>query len=89
MGKSGTEAVSFRIPQDKADKLKGLAKATERSKSWHLEQALDSYMETQAWQVEQIEQAMDEMDGGQGISHQEVKKDLAGWGSGDKNRPGE
>ena len=82
MNKPETRAISFRIPAEKVEALERLAEATDRSRSWHIEQALDSYLDVQAWQVAQIETAIAEMDAGKGIPHEEVKKDLLTWGKG-------
>jgi len=84
MNRPETQAISFRIPSHKVDALKRLAKATDRPRSWHIEQALDSYLDLQAWQINQIEKSMAEMDAGQGIPHEEIKKELRSWGKRDQ-----
>ena len=62
------------------------AKATDRPRSWHIEQALDSYLDLQAWQIGQIGKSMAELDAGEGISHEDVKKQLRNWGKGKKGK---
>jgi predicted transcriptional regulator len=84
MARPETQAISFRIPAEKIDALERLAKATDRPRSWHIEQALDSYLEIQAWQIAQTEKSITEMDAGQGIAHEEIKQELRGWGKGNK-----
>ncbi len=84
MNRPKTQAISFRISSAKVDKLERLAKATDRPRSWHIEQALDSYLDVQAWQITQIEKSMAEMDAGRGIPHEEIKKELLNWGKGNK-----
>ena len=84
MSKPETQAVSFRIRSEKVEELERLAKATDRPRSWHIEQALDSYLDIQAWQIAQIEKSIAEMDAGKGIAHEEVKKELGSWGKGSK-----
>ena len=56
MSKPDTQAISLRVDTAKVRRLERLAAATERSRSWHLERALDAYLETEAWQVAHIEQ---------------------------------
>jgi predicted transcriptional regulator len=75
-----TVALSFRITKDKARKVEALAKATERQKSWLLEQALDAYLEAQAWQVARVERGLRELEAGKSVAHDRVAKWLAGWG---------
>jgi len=84
MARPETQAISFRIPAEKVDALERLSKATDRPRSWHIEQALDAYLDMQTWQIAQIEKSMTEMDAGQGIAHEEIKKELLDWGKGNK-----
>jgi predicted transcriptional regulator len=84
MARPETQAISFRIRAEKIDALERLAKATDRPRSWHIEQALDSYLDIQTWQIAQIEKSMTEMDAGQGIAHEEIKTELLDWGKGTK-----
>ena len=84
MKKPATQAISFRIRSEKVDQLERLAKATDRPRSWHIEQALDSYLDVQSWQIGQIEKSMAEMDAGKGIPHEDIKMELSNWGKGGK-----
>ena len=84
MNKPETQAISVRLRSEKVDELERLAKATDRPRSWHIEQALDSYLSVQSWQIAQIEQSMAEMDAGKDIPHEEIKKELSRWGKGGK-----
>jgi predicted transcriptional regulator len=72
--------LSFRVDADKARRLDDLATATARPKSWLLEQALDAYLEVQAWQVAHIEQGVRELDRGEGVPHAEIATWLKSWG---------
>lgn len=80
MARPETQAISFRIRAEKIDALERLTKATDRPRSWHIEQALDAYLDMQTWQIAQIEKSITEMDAGQGIAHEEIKKELLDWG---------
>jgi predicted transcriptional regulator len=79
-----TTTISLRVDEEKAEKLESLAKATDRSRSWLLEQALDAYLEVQAWQVEQIEKGMAELRADEGVSHERVSEWLRSWGTDDE-----
>lgn len=70
--------LSFRVDADKARRLDELATATARPKSWLLEQALDAYLEVQAWQVAHIAQGLQELD--RGVPHAEIAAWLKTWG---------
>jgi putative acetyltransferase len=79
-GRMNSATLSFRVDIDKARRLDELATATARPKSWLLEQALDAYLETQAWQVAHIEKGLKELDRGEGVPHAEVAPWLKSWG---------
>ncbi len=84
MNDDKSTSLAFRVSREKAQRLERLAAATARPRSWLLEQALDQYLELQAWQVEQVEEAIAEMDAGHGIPHEDVKEWLLEWGRSDK-----
>ena len=79
-----TVPLSLRISEKKAREIETLAKATDRSKSWLLEQALDAYLETQSWQIARIERGLAEIDRGEAVPHEKVAEWLSGWGREDK-----
>ncbi len=82
-----TVPLSLRISERKAREIETLAKATDRSKSWLLEQALDAYLEAQSWQVARIERGLSELDRGEGRPHEEVAEWLSGWGQEGEGKP--
>ncbi len=82
-----TVPLSLRISEQKAREIETLAKATDRSKSWLLEQALDAYLETQSWQVARIERGLAELDRGEGVAHEEVAEWLSDWGRDREGNP--
>jgi predicted transcriptional regulator len=57
-----------------------LSKATDRPRSWILEQALDAYLDSQEWQIAHIERGLAQIERGEGVAHDKVEKWLAGWG---------
>ncbi len=77
-----TTPVSFRIDREQDQLLKKLAEATDRPKSWHLEQALSNYLEVQQWQIRHIQKALDELNEGKVrlIPHATVMARLRSWG---------
>ena len=87
VSKLDSQAISFRIDRDKVTRLERLAAATDRSRSWHLEQALDAYLETQAWQVGHIEQGLADAEAGRVVPHERVRDWLKTWGRDDEGEP--
>lgn len=74
-------SLSFRTPTEQANRLDDLVKATERSRTWHLEQALARYLDDQAWQVEQIKRGLADVEAGRVVPHAAVKAWIDSWGT--------
>ncbi|WP_462326045.1 CopG family ribbon-helix-helix protein [Desulfoplanes sp.] len=72
--------VTARIPEETAFKLSELAKTTNRSKSFLIAQALEQFLEKQAWQVTQIKESLAQADAGKFASPSEVHDAFSEWG---------
>ena len=59
-----TAVLTLRVPEDIKAKLDKLAQATHRSKSFLAEEAIARYIDLEAWQIGEIEQAIHEADHG-------------------------
>ena len=76
-----TETVTVRMDAQLKTKLEALAASTHRSKSWLAAEAIAAYVEENAWQIEQIEAAIDEADkpDAQWVEHEQVSSWLDSW----------
>ena len=83
---SESSSLTFRAGNDLLTELERLASATDRSRSWHLERALEQYLISQSWQVKQIERGLEDFVEGRTTIHENVATWLQSWGS---NREGE
>jgi len=72
--------VTARIDEDTQDRLDQLAKATDRSRSWLVADAVRRYIEEENWQVAAIEEGVRQADAGDFASEEEVKAAFARWG---------
>lgn len=72
-----SEQFSLRIPKDTKKKLEELAKATGRSKAFIAVEAIDKYIELEAWQVGAIQEGVKAVDEDRTNSIDEIKKE---WG---------
>ena len=72
--------VSLRIEEDLAARLERLARATHRTKSFIASQAIEEYLALQEWQVEAIQEGLDDIARGDVVGHAEVLSALAKWG---------
>lgn len=68
-----SESLSLRLPLKTRQKLEQLAQSTGRSKSVLAVEALDQYLESEAWQIEAIKQGIASADAGELIDIDEVE----------------
>jgi len=71
--------MSLRLPDEMAETLAVLAKATGRSKSFLAVDALREYLAREAWQIEEIQKALHEADAGDFASSDDVKRITEKW----------
>ena len=72
--------VTARISEETSRKLEALSKATSRSKSFLVAEALEGFLKEQAWQVSRIEQSLAQADAGEFASEADVRDAFAAWG---------
>ena len=72
-------SLSFRVDEQTVAQLDRLAEATDRQRSWILEQALSAYLKDHAWQVEDIRQALAEADAGDFATDDEMTETFASF----------
>ena len=70
-----SEQISLRISKDSKEKLELLAKSTGRSKNFLAQDAIDKYLELESWQISSIQEGLEDIDNGQFVSIDEVKKE--------------
>jgi len=73
--------MSLRLPDEIADTLALLARATGRTKSYLAVDALREYLAREAWQIEEIQKALKEADAGDFASTEEVRAIADKWGA--------
>lgn len=80
MKPSTEKPMTVRLPADLAGQLEKLTKATGRNKSSITVAALRDYIEAEAWQIQDIEQGIEEADRGEFASADEVNSFFAKYG---------
>ena len=63
---------TVRISPEKQRQLDALAQVLDRSRNWVVSDAIDQYLDVQAWQIAQIRHGVEEADRGELVSHEEV-----------------
>ena len=81
-----TETLSIRIDAGTKQRLDALSKRSKRSKSFLAAEAIGAYLESEEWQLGEIQAGQAELDSGQGISHEKVSKWLKSWGKPDETK---
>lgn len=67
-----TTVLTLRVPVEVKAQLDKLADATHRSKSWLAGEAIQRYLDLEAWQIGEIAQALNEADAGDFATDEEV-----------------
>ena len=68
--------LTVRVKTTTKKRLDALARATRRSKSYVIEEALEQYLDVNEWQIKSIEAALTEADspGAEWVNHEDVLK---------------
>lgn len=66
------ENVSVRLDLEKREALDRLARSMDRDRSYLINEAVDAYLQTHAWQLEEIRAGLEEADAGHFASDEEV-----------------
>jgi RHH-type transcriptional regulator, rel operon repressor / antitoxin RelB len=69
-------SVSLRIQPATKERLERLARATNRSKAYLVEVAIENYLDLNEWQMKEIEKGLKEAGEGQLTPHEDI---LAHW----------
>lgn len=76
MATTEMKPVSFRTPAAKLDKIDQLAAAQQRDRSFVLNEAIDQYLDMNAYHTSLIEQGLSDADAGRLTSHEDVGRQL-------------
>ena len=74
--------VMTRVGPDTKAKLQALARSTRRSEAYLAKEAIEAFVEVNAWQVEEIKRGLEEAKSGTpGVSHERVEAWVRSWGT--------
>lgn len=73
--------MTIRLEDELKQKLDQLADATQRSKSFLASEAIRDYVELNEWQLNEIQQAINEADAEDFASDEKIEKTFAKWGA--------
>ncbi len=70
-----SEQFSLRIPAETKSRLEELAQATGRTKAFLALDAIEKYLEIEAWQIRAIQQGIKDIDNNEFVSIDEIQKE--------------
>ena len=71
--------VTLRLEDEVKNKLEKLAESTHRSRSFLAAEAIKAYVDSNEWQISEIQQAIKEADAGDFASDAQVKAVFSKW----------
>jgi predicted transcriptional regulator len=75
-----SSVLSVRIDKKTKKDLEALAKHARRSKSFLAAEAITAFVESERWQLAEIERSLGELDRGRSVAHADVATWLRSWG---------
>lgn len=69
---AGKSVVTVRLAPELRGRLKTIAAAMDRPRSWVISRAIEQFVNEQAWQIEEIKRGLAEADAGEFASDAEV-----------------
>ena len=75
-----TETLSIRINAETKKRLDALSKRSRRSKSFLAAEAITAYVESEEWQLGELQDGITELESGKEVSHEKDSKWLRSWG---------
>ena len=75
----GKTTITFRLDADKREGLDAIAKASDRDRSYVLNEAIDLYLDVHQWQIEHIEKGLRQAKARQFAGEAEVRKAFDRW----------
>ena len=73
------ETLSIRIDPKTKKRLDALSRRSKRSKSFLAAEAIAAYVDSEEWQLGEVQAGIAELDSGQEVSHEKVAKWLKSW----------
>jgi predicted transcriptional regulator len=74
--------MSIRLKPEISKKLEALARDMKRSKAYLASEAIEAYVDLNAWQVAHIKEALEEDESGApGVPHEKVVEWMESWGT--------
>jgi predicted transcriptional regulator len=70
---------TVRVSSELQDRLDVIAEAIDRPRSWVVNRALEAFVESETWQIEEIKRGLTEADAGEFATDAEVEATFEKW----------
>lgn len=72
------QVTTIRLPAELRQRVESLVMATGRSRNYHIQRAVEEYVERQSWQIARVQHALEQARAGRGIALSEyVERSIA------------
>ncbi len=68
------EIITIRVDPKTKEKLEEMARAMDRTKSYIAAEAIKDYIQLNEWQIQAIQEGINQADKGEMVSHDEIRK---------------
>ena len=75
-----TETLSIRIDAETKQRLDALARRSRRSKSFLAAEAITAYVQSEEWQLGEIQRGLSDLESGHDVAHDKVSEWMRSWG---------
>ena len=73
------QTITFRLETERVAALDALADAIDRDRTYVLSQAIQAYLETHDWHLDQIRAGLADADAGRVVEHRKVRAMASKW----------
>lgn len=84
---SDSTVLSIRLDKSVKERLARIAASMKRSQSFVAAEAIEEFVNVQEWQIAGIQEAIESLDRGEGVAHEEVKAWAGSLGTDDERAP--
>jgi predicted transcriptional regulator len=71
--------LTIRLSSELQDRLEAIAVAVDRPRAWVVNRALEAFVESETWQIEEIKRGLAEADAGEFATDAEVEATFEKW----------
>ncbi len=83
---SNAAVITARVSSEVSIQLEMLAKSINRSKSWLVSEAVQRFLQDNAWQIEAIKAGIKDIEEGRFVEGDKVEEWLNSWGTQDEKK---